>query len=301
MNEINFSIIIPHKNIPDLLQRCLDSIPVRDDIQVIVVDDNSDADKVDFDNFPQWIGKNYEFYFTKEGKGAGYARNVGLSKAKGEWVLFADADDFFTADIVILLEQAEKSNSDLIFFDHKSVLSEDISVQTVRSKGISLFIEAFLNGDKTETNLRCNYNNPVGKIVRKKVIDSHNIRFSEIRWSNDIFFSAQVGCLAKQIEVSGIVGYVMTVREGSLISDFCGTRKELLVRLSEALKTERFIKKRGYKQNIKESNNILKYVWEIKSVKWYVKTCISYLYHLHFRAFFTMACFLFKRIIKSCL
>ena len=32
----NYSIIIPHKDIPDLLQRCLDSIPVRDDVEVIV-------------------------------------------------------------------------------------------------------------------------------------------------------------------------------------------------------------------------------------------------------------------------
>ena len=40
-----FSIIIPHKEIPDLLMRCLKSIPVSEDIQVIVVDDNSaDAD-----------------------------------------------------------------------------------------------------------------------------------------------------------------------------------------------------------------------------------------------------------------
>ena len=58
MNEINFSIIIPHKNSADLLQYCLDSIPNRDDVQVIVVDDNSDADKVDFDHFPKWKGNN---------------------------------------------------------------------------------------------------------------------------------------------------------------------------------------------------------------------------------------------------
>ena len=35
-----YSIIIPTKNIPNLLHRCLNSIPTREDIQVIVVDDN---------------------------------------------------------------------------------------------------------------------------------------------------------------------------------------------------------------------------------------------------------------------
>lgn len=54
--DINYSIIIPHKNTPDLLQYCLDSIPVRDNVLVIVVDDNSDTNKVDFNNFPKWRG-----------------------------------------------------------------------------------------------------------------------------------------------------------------------------------------------------------------------------------------------------
>ena len=78
-----FSIIIPHKDIQDLLQRCLDSIPLREDVEVIVVDDNSDPRKVDFEHFPRWKGKHYQYFQTKEGKGAGYARNVGLDHAQG--------------------------------------------------------------------------------------------------------------------------------------------------------------------------------------------------------------------------
>ena len=62
---IKFSFVIPHKNTPELLQKCLNSIPDRDNIQVIVVDDNSDKKIVDFQNFPHWNGKNYEFYLTK--------------------------------------------------------------------------------------------------------------------------------------------------------------------------------------------------------------------------------------------
>ena len=67
---INYSIIIPHKNTPDLLRKCLDSIPHRDDVQIIVVDDNSDEDKVDFEHFPGLNEERTEVYFTKEGKGA---------------------------------------------------------------------------------------------------------------------------------------------------------------------------------------------------------------------------------------
>src|SRR5574344_311021 len=94
-NMINYTIIIPHKNTTDLLRKCIDSIPKRNDVQVIIVDDNSDADKVDFEHFPGLNEERTEVYFTKEGKGAGYARNIGLQYAIGKWVVFVDADDYF--------------------------------------------------------------------------------------------------------------------------------------------------------------------------------------------------------------
>ncbi len=43
--ELNYSFIIPHYNTSDLLQRLIDSIPQREDVEIIVVDDNSDDGK----------------------------------------------------------------------------------------------------------------------------------------------------------------------------------------------------------------------------------------------------------------
>ena len=51
----DISIIIPHRNIPLLLERCIQSIPVSTNMEVIIVDDNSDDNKVNFTRFP---GKN---------------------------------------------------------------------------------------------------------------------------------------------------------------------------------------------------------------------------------------------------
>lgn len=50
--KLMYSIIIPHKNIPHLLQRCLDSIPQRKDVQIIIIDDDSSPEIVDFVHFP---------------------------------------------------------------------------------------------------------------------------------------------------------------------------------------------------------------------------------------------------------
>ena len=92
--DIMYSVIIPHKNIPKLLERCLQSIPSRNDIQIIVVDDCSDKDVI---CKVERLCSLYNTLLIKttEGKGAGYVRNIGLTRAIGKWVLFADADDFF--------------------------------------------------------------------------------------------------------------------------------------------------------------------------------------------------------------
>lgn len=75
MNQIKYSIIIPHKDIVQLLVRCLKSIPDTEDFQVIVVDDNSKNVNQIISAINGLKRNNIELYLTKEGKGAGFARN----------------------------------------------------------------------------------------------------------------------------------------------------------------------------------------------------------------------------------
>ena len=125
--EILYSIIIPHKDIPCLLQRCLDFIPSRDDVQIIVADDDSSPDVVDFAHFPGSDRTDVEILFTKEGRGAGYARNCGLARAKGRWLVFADADDFFLPGFLNVLDTYRNTDYDLITFRAETVDSDTLA------------------------------------------------------------------------------------------------------------------------------------------------------------------------------
>ena len=107
-----FSIIIPHYDIPDLLMRCLKSIPVSKEIQVIVVDDNSPEADTYLEKYPELSRPYLEFIRTTKGGGAGYARNIGLEHAKGEWLLFADADDFYVEDMYDIISSNADSEAD---------------------------------------------------------------------------------------------------------------------------------------------------------------------------------------------
>ena len=95
-NHINYSIIIPHKNNLELLRRCLISIPNRTDIQRIVVDDCSAQSTVK--ELLKLEDNSTKIILTTENKGAGYARNIGLKNAVGEWIVFADSDDTFETE-----------------------------------------------------------------------------------------------------------------------------------------------------------------------------------------------------------
>lgn len=161
MDEINYSIIIPHKNIPHLLQRCLKSIPRRKDVQIIIVDDNSDPEIVDFANFPGVLEECVEVYFTKEGKGAGFARNVGLEHAVGRWLIFADADDFFNACFLGSIDTYKDSLYDIVYFGVNSVFSDSLKV-TNRDMRINKFVERAISLNDVNS-LRFKLYGPVSK------------------------------------------------------------------------------------------------------------------------------------------
>ena len=170
--EIVYSIIIPHKNIPLLLQRCLDSIPQREDIQIIVVDDNSSSDIVDFSNFPGRNKVGVEIILTKEGKGAGYARNCGLKHVRGEWLIFADADDFFLRDFLDVLDAYRNTDYDLIVFRAESVDSDTLAPVISRQNNYEKIAE---NMDLEILKYRNDV--PWAKMVSTKLVRGHHICF----------------------------------------------------------------------------------------------------------------------------
>lgn len=242
---IIYSIIIPHKNTPELLQFCLDSIPVRDDVQVIVIDDNSSSDKVDFNHFPLWKGMHYEYYLTKEGKGTGYAQNIGLEYAKGKWVIFVGADDYLLPSISEILDDEKDTDADIIFFRPKAVLLNDRSSHSKRADAYNGIIDRFFDsGDETE--LRCRFFSVCSRFVRHDLIANNRIRFDEIKYSNDNLFSVKIGVKAEKIAVREKTFYCITESGFSLTSNFMNKPEELLIRADAFFRAQEVVLGFGY-------------------------------------------------------
>ncbi|MCR5050240.1 MAG: glycosyltransferase family 2 protein [Paludibacteraceae bacterium] len=214
----NYCIIIPHHNTPDLLARCVSSIPEREDIDVLVIDDNSEA------KYAQQITdickqrSNITFIPTKEGLGAGFARNVGLKKAHSKWILFADADDYFLPDAWQYLDRHLNDIADIIFF-HSTCRFSDTNEPGNRHIQLVSKIDAFINNpnEKNEGILRFRYDEPWGKMIRTDMILNNRLSFEQTRWANDLHFSSLIGAHAKTIAADKHEIYCVTIAKGSLV------------------------------------------------------------------------------------
>ena len=100
MEEIKVSVIIPVYNQEKLVIKCLESIPKRDDIEIIVVNDGStDKTRGFLKNYKQFGYKDLIIIDYEENKGVSYARNQGLDIIKGEYVVMIDSDDYIYPDV----------------------------------------------------------------------------------------------------------------------------------------------------------------------------------------------------------
>ena len=219
-NKYSYTFIIPHHNCPELLNRCLNSLPAREDIQIIVVDDASDEDKI-----PNIKRTDIEVYYVnnKETKGAGKARNVGLMHAKGRWLIFADADDFFEENVLAILDKYKDDIYDIVFFKIRSVNSDTLK-PIERCKSFNLYIDNFrFHKFFSEGTLRYIHCVPWGKMIRREIVSINKIIFDEVRYGNDVMFALKCGYNAYKINASSDILYVLTHREGSLVTQVSKT------------------------------------------------------------------------------
>ncbi len=214
---MNYSIIIPHKNCLDLLYRCLKSIPNREDVEVIVIDDNSGINDIEEQISKNSDLQNLNVLVLPESRYAGGARNVGLGVATGRWLVFVDADDFLTPNAFDIMDCYLNSEHDIIFFAHSAAYSD--TLEPAERLGARLkYIEEYRNHKtrKSEDYLRYINHSPVAKMIRHSMVVAHNLKFDEVLASNDAMFTVTTGYYAKSIMADNGVVYCATIRRGSL-------------------------------------------------------------------------------------
>lgn len=209
----DLSIIIPHRNSRDYLKRLLAQIPTSHNIEILVIDDNSDNPPFKIVSMKT---NAKMLQCSPKITGAGAARNLGLEIAQGKWLLFADADDQFTPDAFNIINEYFNINTDIVFFPPTAThIKEDLTPDRHLA-----YVKLVKEHSKTDPNwLRVRFHPPWSKLIRRQLIEDSHLRFDEVLTSNDIMFSLYAGLAAKSFQTDHRSIYCVTQgNSGSLTS-----------------------------------------------------------------------------------
>ena len=134
------SVIIPVYNSEKYLKKCLDSLldQTFQDFEIIAVNDGStDSSRTILDQYAAQYPDTVHVY-EKGNEGQGAARNFGMERAAGEYVLFLDSDDYVEKNMLeALYAAAVRDESDLVVCDYYEI--EEDSGKTIARKAMQRY------------------------------------------------------------------------------------------------------------------------------------------------------------------
>jgi glycosyltransferase involved in cell wall biosynthesis len=237
----NYSIVIPYREKADLLKVAVESVPDRDDIEIII--DNSPV-LLPADQIPRKSKAEVCYYTSEPDRGAGRARNVGLENVHGRFVIFLDADDYFTPQAFDEgFDKYLTDPNDITFFCAESVI-----LSTGKASKRHTFINACVmdyldNGN--DDGIRYRFVNPYCKMYRADFIRENALCFEETIVSNDMMFSIRSGHLATRIAADPIVVYTITEGEKNSSLTKTKSKQNQFVRYTVAIEQYLFMQSIG--------------------------------------------------------
>jgi len=189
------SVVIPVYNIAPHLRQCLDSVVGQTlrDIEVICVDDGST------DESPAILEEYKEKdcrvqVITQNNAGPGAARNTGLNRATGEYLIFLDSDDWFEPELLErMVSRAEESAADVtickaVEFDTNTgkELPSEWMLKTKYLPG-----DVFAPGDVADWMFQFTYGWPWDKLYRTGFVRETQLRYPPLPNSEDLVFVFQ--------------------------------------------------------------------------------------------------------------
>jgi glycosyltransferase involved in cell wall biosynthesis len=201
MNKVKVSVIIPVFNCEEYLQVCLRSVVSQTfrEIEIIVVNDAStDGSKTIIDDFAKSDGR-FIHVSHKKNKGVSAARNTGIDKSRGEYILFLDADDYWDDSGMVgeLYKIAKISRADMTTFGYHMVdEAGNLFGHTANNKAPpSTF-------DLAKRNDWCLQYAAWSILVPKKLLNKHKIRFNpDLVMGEDALFCYRLYCYAATLTV----------------------------------------------------------------------------------------------------
>lgn len=216
-NNSLVSVIVPIYNVEKYLLKCLESIAAQSykNIEVILVNDGStDCSGQIAQNF---CDKDTRFSLINQiNGGLSNARNTGLAKANGDYIVFIDSDDWANIDFIkLLVNSIETENSDFVCC-RLSYVAEDGRSEKIYGKGYTADI---LIGEDIilDSLLVKNIHTPVwAKLYNLNFLREHQLTFKDGIINEDTLFTSLVSLYAKRVSFVNTCLFYSLERKGSI-------------------------------------------------------------------------------------
>ena len=215
------SVIIPVFNVRDYLERCLKSVlsQTYDNLEVIVVDNGStDGSGEICDAFASEDSRVKAIHM--ENPDLSGARNAGLDRASGDWIMFVDSDDFIHRQAVELLLSAAGGENDIVMGDFRRVKDAN-GDEVTREHDLANVKKNLITGKRALDNM---YTLPDGTNLRYLVVWNKlfpasllkDIRFEDIYGIEDQPFNVALYRKVRNVICLDVTSYFYYLREGSI-------------------------------------------------------------------------------------
>lgn len=224
------SVVVPMYNVEGYIVQCLQSLQRQTfgDFEAICIDDGSTDDTLSCAQSAVKGDERFSFV-SQANAGQSAARNVGIGKATGTYLLFLDSDDYYEeCALQTLYDRAERDVLDDLFFsarsEYESALArrryrddydnrEDIPGTMTGRELLARFVEA----DSFCVS-------PAMQLIRRDFLESSGIRFHEGIVHEDNLFTCMMLAHARRAAFLNEPLYVRRVRPGSTMTEERGIK-----------------------------------------------------------------------------
>lgn len=246
---IKYSFIVPVYNTEKYLKKCLDSLvnQTYKDFEIIVVNDGSTDKSSSIISKYQKKYKNI-IVIDKENEGLSMARNRGVQKSSGKYIIFVDSDDYVSNK---LLEEVDKKidDSDILRFQIATEDEEYTKINEYHEEGF----ESMCGYDAFRYLSSYHFVEPAWcYVIRKNYYIENKFSFKKGVYHEDFGLIPYVIYKARKVKSVDFIGYYYIQRNGSIMNnnDYKKTVKKAFDML-EQYKTMRLFAK-----NINRKNNL---------------------------------------------
>lgn len=246
---IKYSFIVPVYNTEKYLKKCLDSLvnQTYKDFEIIVVNDGSTDKSSSIISKYQKKYKNI-IVIDKENEGLSMARNRGVQKSSGKYIIFVDSDDYVSNK---LLEEIDKKidDSDILRFQIATEDEEYTKINEYHEEGF----ESMCGYDAFKYLSSYHFVEPVWcYVIRKNYYIENKFSFKKGVYHEDFGLIPYVIYKARKVKSIDFIGYYYIQRNGSIMNnnDYKKTVKKAFDMI------EQYKAMRLFAKNINRKNNL---------------------------------------------